>query len=132
MIQQDDMLPDWAYSDSELDQIAIEHIEICNYSTDPTNVVFYHLLKDGENTGLVMILAVKSILDGQEAIDRLWSDIGITAIVGEYNDESVINQRKAEAMYLLLQKHRYKGKVKLPGADKVFIYQEWYAKLIEN
>lgn len=132
MIEQDDRLPDWAYSETELDKMALEVIEVDKYNEEPTHVVMYHLLKGGLETGLVMVLAVKSVIDGQEAIDRLWRDVGITALVSEYNDESVLNQRRAEAIHLLLQKYKYKGKINLPGSDKVFINQEWFAELIKN
>jgi hypothetical protein len=80
----------------------------------------------------VLIAAVASVLDGQNAIDKLWAEVGITAIVGEYSDESILNQVRVEAMYLLRQKYRYEGKLKLVGHDKVFKYQQWFPNLIIN
>jgi len=130
MIEREDRLPDWAFSDSEMEQMAIEVLEPDRYSEIETTVVFYHLLKAGVQTGLVLIAAVKSIIDGQEAIDRLWADVGITSIVGESSEESYLGQVRADAMYLLLQKYKYNGKIQLPGAKKVFVYQNFMAKLI--
>lgn len=130
MMENEDMLPEWAYSEKELNQMALQNIEPEKYSEEPTNIVFYHLLKNGVDTGLVLISAVPGVIAGQEAINRLWSEVEITAIVGEYSDESPLNKVKEEAIHMLLQKYRYKGKIALPGSKKVFVYEEWMTKLI--
>ena len=130
MIEATDRLNDSFWTQDELHEMAVDAIEPDKYLEEQTHIVFYHLLKDGVQTGLVMILAVKSVIDGQEAIDRLWSDVGITAIVGEYNEESYTNKQKVEALYLLLHKYKYVGKIKLPGSNNVFKYEEFMAKLI--
>lgn len=130
MIEQIDRLPDDFWNENELNQMAIDAIELDKYVEEKTHIVFYHLLKDGKQTGLVMILAVKSVMDGQEAIDRLWKEAGITAIVGEYNDESYINKQIVDALYLLLNKYKYEGKQKLICSDKVYKYEPWMGKLI--
>ena len=130
MIEATDRLNDSFWTENELHQMAIDAIELDNYVEEQTHIVFYHLLKSGIQTGLVMILAVKSVIDGQEAIDKLWKEAEITSIVGEYNDESYINKQKVEAIYLLLNKYKYVGKLKLPGSEKVFKYEQWMGKLI--
>jgi hypothetical protein len=130
MIEHEDRLPDWAWSEEELDKMALDSLLPEKYTEEPTNIVFYHLLKDGERTGLVLIAAVKSVIDGQDAIDRLWVEAGITSIVGECSDESPLNQVKEDALHMVLQKYRYKGKLNLPGSKKVFIYNNWMARLI--
>lgn len=130
MIEPTDRLCDSFWTENELYQMAIDAIELEKYKEEQTHIVLYHLLKDGVQTGLVMILAVKSVIDGQEAIDKLWKELGITSIVGEYNDESYTNKQKVEAMYLLLQKYKYEGKQKLPGSENVFKYEKWMGNLI--
>lgn len=132
MIEQDDRLPDAFWSQQELRQMAIDVLEPDRYSEESRHIVLYHLYKNGVDTGLVLITAVESVLDGQDAINRLWAEVGITAIVGEYSDESMLSQVRLEAMYLLLQKYRYEGKLKLPGYNKVFKYQQWFPYLIIN
>ena len=130
MIERTDELPEAFWTENELNQMAIDAIEIDRFVEEPTNLVFYHLFKNNANTGLVIILAVKSVLDGQEAIDRFWAPFGLTSIVGEYNDESYLNKQRAEALYLLLSKYKYEGKQKLPCSDKVYKYEPWMGKLI--
>lgn len=132
MIEQEDRLPDAFWSQEELRQMAVAILEPDRYSEEPRHIVLYHLYKSGVDTGLVLITAVQSVLDGQNAIDKLWTEVGITAIVGEYSEESVLSQVRLEAMYLLLQKYRYEGKLKLVGHDKVFKYQQWFPNLIIN
>lgn len=132
MIEQEDRLPDAFWNEQELRQMAIAVLEPDKYSEEPTNIVLYHLQKDGADTGLVMIAAVTSVIDGQDAINTLWADVGITALVGEYSEESPLSQVKVEAMYMLLQKYKYTGRTKLPGHGKVFKYREWFVNLIQN
>lgn len=130
MIEETDRLCDEFWTENELTQIAIDALVFDKYEEVPTHIVFYHLLKDGNNTGLVLITAVKSVIDGQEAINKLWSEVNITAIVGEYNEESYMNQVKLEAIHLLLNKYKYNGSIKLPKSDSVFIHEEFMGKLI--
>ena len=132
MMEQVDRLPDGFWNEQELRQRAIAVLEPDKYSEEPTNIVLYHLQKDGADTGLVMITAVTSVIDGQDAINTLWADVGITALVGEYSEESPLSQVRVEAMYMLLQKYKYIGRTKLPGYNKVFKYREWFVNLIQN
>lgn len=132
MIEQEDRLPEAFWSENELHQMAIDALELNRYSEEPTNIVLYHLYKNGTNTGLVLLTAVKSVIDGQDAINRLWEEVGITVELGEFNEESQLNQIKVEAMHLLLQKYRYVGKNKLPGHDKVYKYCSWFDELVKN
>jgi hypothetical protein len=130
MIERTDELCDDFWTESELHQMAIDALVFDKYEEVPTHIVFYHLFKEGNKTGLVLITAVKSVIDGQEAIDKLWAEVGITAIVGEYNDESYLNQIKLDALHLLLSKYKYKGKINLPCSEKVVQYQEWMSYLL--
>lgn len=130
MIEQYDRLPDAFWSQQELRQMAIDVLEPDRYSEESRHIVLYHLYKNGVDTGLVMILAVQSVMDAQEAVDRLWAGAGITAVVGEYSEESYLNQQKVEALYLVLHKYKYDGKQKLPGSDNVYMYEPWMEKLI--
>lgn len=132
MIEQEDRLPDAFWSQEELRQMAVAVLEPNRYSEEPAHIVLYHLYKNGTDTGLVLITVVESVLDGQDAINLLWAEVGITAVVGEYSDESVMSHIKADAMYMLLQKYKYVGKLKLVGYNKVFRYQEWFANLVNN
>lgn len=130
MTEQEDRLPDAFWNENELYQMAVNVLEHDRFSKEPTNLVLYRLYKGSKDTGLVLIAAVESVLDGQDAINRLWAEVGITAELGEFSEESPLNHMRAEAMYLLLQNHRYCGKNKLPGHDKVYVYQPWFDKLI--
>lgn len=130
MIENIDRLNDYFWTETELDQMALNSIEVDKYAEQKTNIVFLHLFKDLARTGLVMILAVQSVMDAQEAVDRLWAGAGITAVVGEYSEESYLNQQKVEAIYSVLHKYKYDGKQRLPGSDNVYMYEPWMEKLI--
>ena len=130
MIESEDRLGDGFYTQEELEEMDRVLLEPGRYAKDKTNVCMYHLYKAGKDTGLVLIAAVKSVVDGQAAIDRLWESAGITAIVGNYNEEYRYNKYKVEAIYEVLEKYAYVGKLKLPGSDKVFKYEKWMDKLL--
>ena len=65
MIERTDELPEAFWTENELNQMAIDAIEIDRFVEEPTNLVFYHLFKNGAKTGLIIILSVKSVMDGQ-------------------------------------------------------------------
>ena len=132
MIEQEDRLPDAFWSQEELRQMAVAVLEPNRYSEEPRHIVLYHLYKNGTDTGLVLITVVESVLDGQDAINMLWADVEITAVVGEYSDESTMSHVKVDAMYMVLQKYKYVGKLKLVGHHKVFKYQEWFNNLVQS
>ena len=130
MMEKLDRLPDEFWSKNEMHQMVVAILEPNRHSEEPAHIVLYHLYKNGVDTGLVLITVVESVLDGQDAINLLWAEVGITAVVGEYSDESVMSHIKADAMYMLLQKYKYIGRTKLPGHGKVFKYSEWLVNLI--
>ena len=71
MIEQVDRLPDWAHTEQELNQLDKLVIEPNRYDTTSKHICWYHLYKDGVNTGKAMLLAVKSVVDGWEAINKI-------------------------------------------------------------
>lgn len=132
MMENVDRLPDEFWSKDEMHQMVVDILEPNRFSQEPAHIVLYHLYKNGTNTGLVLITVVESVLDGQDAINMLWADVGITAVVGEYSDESTMSHVKVDAMYMVLQKYKYVGKLKLVGHHKVFKYQEWFNNLVQS
>jgi len=131
MYEAQDRLPDEFWTTEELYEMKVKVLEPSKYDKAPVNICVYHLWKGGRDTGLAMITAVESVIDGQEAIDYLWSEVGITAIIGEYSEELTLwNNQKIEALYVVLEKYWYEGNMKLPGSDKVYKWQNWMADLI--
>lgn len=132
MIENIDRLPDAFWSKDEMHKMVVDILEPNRFSQEPAHIVLYHLYKNGTYTGLVLITVVESVLDGQDAINILWADVGITAVVGEYSDESIMSHVKVDAIYMVLQKYKYVGKLKLVGHQKVFKYQEWFNNLVQS
>lgn len=124
-----DRLPDDFWTDSELDLMSELIINPSRIDDRPKHICWYHLVKDGVYTGKAMLLAVESIVDGQEAVNRALADVDLTAVIGDYGDTSALNGVKAESLYMVLNKYAYKGTVSFNGDDKVFSYEEWMAKL---
>ena len=129
MINQIDRLPDWAFTGDELEQMAVDVINPSRYDKTSKHICWYQLYKDGVYTGKAMLLAVESVVDGWEAINKVVADVGLEAQIGWYGDESVHNQTKVEMIYQVLEKWNYVGQAKFTGSDKIFSYEEWMAKL---
>lgn len=128
--EQIDRLSDEFWTHNELYQMGVQVINPSRYDKTPKHICWYHLLKEGEYTGKAMLLAVESIVDGQDAVNNALADVGLTCAIGEFGDESVFAANKVQMLYLVLEKYQYIGKVKFVGDDKVFSYEEWMAKLV--
>jgi len=130
MYEQVDRLCDSFWTDNELYQMGIQVINPSRYDKTPKHICWYHLLKEGEYTGKAMLLAVESIVDGQDAVNKSVESTGLTCVIGEFGDASILAASKVQGIYLVLEKYQYIGKVKFVGDDKVFSYEEWMAKLV--
>ena len=128
--EQVDRLSDEFWTDNELYQMRIQVINPSRYDKTPKHICWYHLLKEGEYTGKAMLLAVESIVDGQDAVNNVLADVGLSCAIGEFGDESVFAANKVQMLYLLFEKYQYVGKISFIGDDKVFSYEEWMAKLV--
>lgn len=125
-----DRLPDWAYTDEELDNMAIELLENRSLS-GAKHIAIYHLQKDGVDTGITMILAVESISDGLHAINRIWGPYNMSAEVGEFTEiESQCAGHRLRALEIVLDKFKYEGRIRCPGSDKLYRYQKWFSEII--
>jgi len=130
MIESEELLGDDFWTEEELYKMAVDQIDTPRYEDKKLNICIYHLYKNAIDTGLVLITTVKSVVDGQNAIDKLWADAGILSIAGEYSEESEVSKYKLEAIYTVLEKYAYKGKMKLIGSDRVFRYEKWMDNLV--
>ena len=130
MIDRVDRLCDDFWTDTELEGMAELVINPSRHDPTPKHLCWYHLLRHGEYTGKAMLLAVESIVDGQEAVNAALAEHELSCAIGEYGDESVLNGLRAEAAYLVLGRYEYIGKIKFSGANKVFTYENWMAKLV--
>lgn len=128
--EQVDRLSDSFWTENELAQMHKAVINPSRYDKTPKHICWYHLLKEGEYTGKAMLLAVESIVDGQDAVNKSVESTGLTCAIGEFGDESVFAASKAQMLYLLFEKYQYVGKISFIGDDKVFSYEEWMAKLV--
>lgn len=130
MVEEIDRLPDWAYTDAELDEMAEKTINKSDLAM-PGHLSLYHMYKDGVNTGVVMLLAVDSISDGLHAINRFWGAHGMYAEIGEFteNEDAAVMYR-LKAIELVLNKYKYEGKIKCVGSDKLYRYHKWFDKLL--
>lgn len=128
--EQVDRLSDEFWTHNELYQMGVQVINPSRYDKTPKHICWYPLLKEGEYTGKAMLLAVESIVDGQDAVNNALADVGLTCAIGEFGDESVFAANKVQMLYLLFEKYQYVGKISFTGDDKVFSYEEWMAKLV--
>ena len=129
MIERIDRLSDAFYIEDELNAMAKLVIEPSRYDTTSKHICWYHLYKDGVSTGKAILLAVESVVDGWEAVNKMVNVVGLEAQIGWYGDESVHNQARVEMLYKVLEEWNYVGQLEFVGNDKVFTYEDFMAKL---
>lgn len=128
----EDNLPDWAYTEDELDTMAVKLLSEQDL-TKPGHLVMYHMYKDGKDTGIVMLLATQCISDTLHAITRMWAPYNMHAELGGYTEEmDPAASYKLNALRLVLDKFRYEGKVHCAGNDKLYKYKGWFKELIDT
>ena len=130
MIEEIDKLPEWAFTPAELDAEATDILECSNLDMSG-HLVMYPMYKDGKNTGIVMLLAVESISDGMHAVNRLWGPYDMYAEIGEFvekEDPAVMYRLKA--LEMVLNRFRYKGKIRCAGSNRLYRYENWFDKLL--
>ncbi len=130
MYEENDNLPDSFWTENELNTMAELVINPPRCCIKPKHICWLHICKNDEWTGKSMVLAVESIVDGLNAVNRLLLPVQLSAQLGEYGNESVLNNWKIEAIYRVLDPYKYIGTAKFAGSDKVFTYETWMIKLI--
>jgi hypothetical protein len=124
-----DNLPDDFYNEQELMLMAEAIVNPPKYCTNSKHLCWFHLMKDGGWTGKSMVLAVESIVDGIDAVNRMVKPHGLSATLGEHGTDNVLNNWKIDAVHLVLDKYRYTSKIKFVGDDRVYNYEDWMVKL---
>lgn len=130
MIEQMDRLSDDFWTESELDKMALDVVNPNRYDKVAKHLCWYHLTMGGEYTGIAILLAVESIVDGQDAVNKMCESVGLSVVIGEYGEELIDAKSKVEAAYLLLERHSYTSQLEFTGNDRLFKYEEWMAKLV--
>jgi len=130
MVEEIDRLPEWAYTEEELDNLAIELIEPSNKEGEK-HVAMYEMYKDDKGTGIVMMLATESISDGLHAINRIWGELGLYAEIWEFNEEPTKRAcDKVEDLLNGLENIKYTPKKRLAGCKNMLQKREWLKELI--
>lgn len=125
-----DRLPDGFWIEEELEDMSDEIINPSRTDATPKHLCWYHLLKEGEYTYKAVLLPVESVVDGQDAVNKAIAETGLTAIIGDYGEESPLNGVRAEELYRVLAKYQYIPDAKFNGSDKIFTYQAWMKNLV--
>lgn len=130
MIDEQDRLPDWAYTEDELDEMAEELIDNTDLQLKG-HLAFYKLYKDNTDTGVVMLLAVESVSDGLHAINRLWGQYNMYCEIEHWSEEEdAAVMYRLLALSTVLNKFKYTGKIKAPGSNHLYKYSEWMKNLL--
>ncbi len=84
--EQVDRLSDEFWTQNELTQMHKAVINPSRYDKTPKHICWYHLLKEGEYTGKAMLLAVESIVDGQDAVNNALADVE-SSVTSRYSQQ---------------------------------------------
>ena len=84
-----DRLPDWAYTEYELQEIDRELLDgRYEYNAIPEKgmVVILSIWSKNGNTGKVMIVESPDVIETMNALNRMWTDTGLRFNIVGYSD----------------------------------------------
>ena len=132
----EDRLPDWAYTERELQKIDQELLDgRYEYNTVPEKgmVVILSIWSKNGNTGKVMIVESPDVIETMNALNRMWADTGLRFSIVGYSGMTCGSKVLTDAIHTVLLPYRYE--TKFPTyilAEYVYRYEPWMLNLISK
>ena len=132
----DDRLPDWAYTEYELQELDQELLDgKYEYNSIPEEgmVVILSIWSKNGNTGKVMIVESTDVIETMNALNRRWADTGLRFNIIGYSDMTYGSKVLVDAIHTVLLPYRYE--TKFPTyilARYVYRYEPWMLNLISK
>lgn len=132
----DDRLPDWAYTEYELQELDRELLDgKYEYNSIPEEgmVVILSIWSKNGNTGKVMIVESTDVIETMNALNRRWADTGLRFNIVGYSGMTYGSRVLVDAIRTVLLPYRYE--TKFPTyilARYVYRYEPWMLNLISK
>ena len=132
----DDKLPDWAYTEHELQELDQELLDgKYEYNSIPEEgmVVILSIWSKNGNTGKVMIVESTDVVETMNALNRRWADTGLRFNIVGYSGMTYGSKVLVDAIRTVLLPYRYE--TKFPTyilARYVYRYEPWMLNLISK
>ena len=132
----DDRLPDWAYTEHELQELDQELLDgKYEYNSIPEEgmVVILSIWSKNGNTGKVMIVESTNVIETMNALNRMWADTGLRFNIVGYSGMTYGSRVLVDAIRTVLLPYRYE--TKFPTyilARYVYRYEPWMLNLISK
>ena len=132
----DDRLPDWAYTEYELQELDQELLDgKYEYNSIPEEgmVVILSIWSKNGNTGKVMIVESTDVIETMNALNRRWADTGLRFNIVGYSGMTYGSKVLVDAIRTVLLPYRYD--TKFPTyilARYVYRYEPWMLNLISK
>ena len=132
----DDRLPDWAYTEYELQELDQELLDgKYEYNSIPEEgmIVILSIWSKNGNTGKVMIVESTNVIETMNALNRRWADTGLRFNIVGYSGMTYGSKVLVDAIRTVLLPYRYE--TKFPTyilARYVYRYEPWMLNLISK
>ena len=132
----DDRLPDWAYTEYELQELDQELLDgKYEYNSIPEEgmVVILSIWSKNGSTGKVMIVESTDVIETMNALNRRWADTGLRFNIVGYSGMTYGSRVLVDAIRTVLLPYRYE--TKFPTyilARYVYRYEPWMLNLISK
>lgn len=132
----DNRLPDWAYTERELQEIDQELLDgKYEYNSIPEEgmVVILSIWSKNGNTGKVMIVESTDVIETMNALNRMWADTKLRFNIVGYSGMTYGSKVLVDAIRTVLLPYRYE--TKFPTyilARYVYRYEPWMLNLISK
>lgn len=132
----DERLPDWAYTEYELQELDQELLDgKYEYNSIPEEgmVVILSIWSKNGNTGKVMIVESTDVIETMNALNRRWADTGLRFNIVGYSGMTYGSKVLVDAIRTVLLPYKYE--TKFPTyilARYVYRYEPWMLNLISK
>lgn len=132
----DDRLPDWAYTEYELQELDQELLDgKYEYNSIPEEgmIVILSIWSKNGNTGKVMIVESTDVIETMNALNRRWVDTGLRFNIVGYSGMTYGSKVLVDAIRTVLLPYKYE--TKFPTyilARYVYRYEPWMLNLISK
>ena len=126
-------LPDNFYTSNEIVLLDRELLDSHVYSTDKPvqkNICVYEFWVAKGNTNVVTILATEDPTSTEEALCRDWAHTKLTPVLSQISDLEWNTDTKLQAIYTVLNKHKYATDIKAQTSDRLFKWQSWMRNIL--
>ena len=112
---------EWGYTEAEIEAIDVDLLtHKVGFAKDERLLCTYEIHNESGYTGKIVIVAVDSVIDTQDALNRQWNSQGLKVLIGTMGGPTTQWMQLLNAVYTIADKWRYQPKFAGLCTDRVY------------